>query len=130
MATSIFLAKFFSIYLIVIAILMLVKQHKFIDDMKAMLANHGVTVLANIVTLLLGAFLVAAHNVWMLGWPVLITILAWLTLIKGIVRLFVTDIDVKLGKLIESKTYFYISGVISLIIGLFLGFHGFFPTLW
>ncbi|HAK53772.1 MAG TPA: hypothetical protein DCM54_17980 [Gammaproteobacteria bacterium] len=36
------------------------------------------------ITLLLGLVTVIAHNVWVADWRVIITVLGWTTLIKGI----------------------------------------------
>lgn len=39
------------------------------------------------IALVLGLLVVTFHNVWEWRWPVIITILGWLALIKGVVRI-------------------------------------------
>ena len=39
------------------------------------------------ITLLMGLVTVILHNLWVLDWRVVITILAWSTLIKGIMKI-------------------------------------------
>ncbi len=40
--------------------------------------------LTGILTLVFGFVLVVFHNVWVMGWPVIITVFGWIALFKGI----------------------------------------------
>lgn len=42
---------------------------------------------SGLLALLLGLLIVAFHNVWEWGWPVIITIIGWASILKGVVRI-------------------------------------------
>ena len=46
--------------------------------------NAGLTYLAGFITVVIGLLVVTYHNRWTKNWTVLITILGWLALVKGI----------------------------------------------
>lgn len=54
-------------------------------------ASPHVVYLNGFVLLVLGACLVALHNVWVARWPVLITLSAWALVALGLYRLFLPD---------------------------------------
>jgi hypothetical protein len=53
--------------------------------------DRTVTVATGYITMLLGLATVVAHNVWVWDWPVVITILGWGTLLKGIEKVGFPD---------------------------------------
>ena len=54
---------------------------KIADDL---FSNAGLTYLAGFITVIIGLLIVTYHNRWTKNWTVLITILGWLALVKGI----------------------------------------------
>jgi hypothetical protein len=44
--------------------------------------------MSGIILFVAGLAIVRAHNVWSGGWPVLVTVLGWLALLGGLVRMF------------------------------------------
>ena len=54
---------------------------KIADDL---FSNSGLTYLAGFITVVIGLLIVTYHNRWTKNWAVLITILGWLALVKGI----------------------------------------------
>jgi hypothetical protein len=59
------------------------KDHyrRILDDMYR---NSALTYMAGFTTVILGALIVNYHNIWTRDWRVLITIIGWLALIKGV----------------------------------------------
>ncbi len=53
--------------------------------------ERAVTIATGYITFLLGLATVVAHNVWVADWPVAITILGWVTLLKGIEKIGFPD---------------------------------------
>ncbi|PIR68185.1 hypothetical protein COU49_02465 [Candidatus Nomurabacteria bacterium CG10_big_fil_rev_8_21_14_0_10_35_16] len=49
--------------------------------------DRTITVSTGYITMLLGLITVVMHNIWVWNWPVVITILGWSTLIKGIIKI-------------------------------------------
>jgi hypothetical protein len=66
------------------------------------------------------------HNVWVLGWPVIITILGWLAVIGGTVRILAPQGAGNAGrKLIARPHIITISGAVWFVTGAVLCFFGY-----
>ena len=48
--------------------------------------------LSGVLSLLAGLAIVIAHNRWSGGWPVIITVLGWLMVIGGVIRIVVPQV--------------------------------------
>ena len=82
--------------------------------------------LSGLLSMLGGLAVINAHPSWSRDWRVVITIIGWLLLVGGIVRIVLPDIMVKLGStLYGSPTALPIVAVISLVLGGFLSFKGY-----
>ncbi|MBN2224707.1 MAG: hypothetical protein JW765_08560 [Deltaproteobacteria bacterium] len=82
--------------------------------------------LTGILTLVLGFVLVVSHNVWVMGWTVIITIFGWLALVKGFMILAFPGFYGYIGsKLKMSGAFMRVYPVIVLLIGVFLLLLGF-----
>jgi hypothetical protein len=82
--------------------------------------------LSGLLSMLAGLALVNAHPSWTRDWRVVITILGWLLLVGGIVRIVLPDIILKLGStLYGSPTTLLLVAIISLALGGFLSFKGY-----
>jgi len=46
--------------------------------------SPGLTYLSGFIALIVGMILVTYHNRWVSDWPVLITVVGWLSLVKGV----------------------------------------------
>lgn len=125
MLTSLFLAKFFSIYFFIISLAMLSCPSAFRARAKSYMNNEGLMLLGGIIALLLGIFLILIHSTWVYNWTVLITLLAWLTFIKGIVHVLCPNVAQKMMHKMDNQTTYRISGLICLALAVYLGYHGF-----
>ena len=126
MTTSIILAQILSLYLIILSVAMLANKHYYQDAMISMLQNSGVMFLTAIITLLLGILLVVFHNIWVLDWRVTITILAWLALLKGVLRILFPKMIQKWSSNIQNNCVYNSSLGICLVLGVYLACKGFF----
>lgn len=116
-----FLATVMGWYLVIVSLLLLLRHDLVLQAMKEIAGHHAIMLVVGVFTLIIGLLLVASHNFWLMDWPVVITIFAWLVLISGIVRLFFPERVYKIWNNTMNKSQkLMISGVITLIIGLFL----------
>ena len=77
-----------------------------------------------------GLAVVLSHNVWVLNWPLIITLLGWIAVISGALRVFAPDRALKIGKKgIASKEITTASAAIWLVIGAVLCYFGFRPGM-
>lgn len=88
MEWSIFLGKFFGIYLIIMSIFILIRQHLLNEVVDSFLKNSGLMYFSGSLLVFFGLLLVLSHNVWQFNWRVIITLLGYLMLLKGLMRLF------------------------------------------
>ena len=100
METSIFLAKVLGIVCTISAAAVLVRYKQTMSLEKEVLANRGLAMFAAYTILVLGALMVASHNVWVADWRVVITLLGWSLLLKGVGRIFM---PAQVEKMIERK---------------------------
>lgn len=124
MDISIFWAKFLGLYCVLLGIGMLVNSKQF----KAFIieaANNPLTIFfSGILALIFGLLIVITHNVWV-GWPIIITVIGWVALIKGIIRLYFSRwLAGYISKFSENNLY-YATVVICFILGLVLLYFGF-----
>lgn len=122
MATT-FLATVVGWYMVIFGLLIIIRYEHIKSVMADIMAQRGLFFLLGIITLMLGLLMVASHNIWVMGWPVSVTIVSWLVLISGVIRLFLPDAQ-KMGKsLLHDPMRMKIIGGILLIFGGYLLFH-------
>jgi len=85
METSIYLAKLMGPIYLVIAIGMLLNRDHYRAVANEIAASPALFYLAGVLALVIGGLIVLLNNVWS-GWPVVITILGWTAIAKGVVR--------------------------------------------
>ena len=74
--------------------------------------------------LLAGFLIVNFHNVWVWDWTVIITVLGWLALLKGILLLLLPKTMVALTRLVTN--ILWVAVVFVLVMAGVLGYFGFF----
>jgi hypothetical protein len=71
-----------------IGIAMLINHNRFPDMVGQYAQNQALIFLTGILSLLGGLSIVRVHNVWTGGWRVILTVLGWLAIIGGLVRMW------------------------------------------
>lgn len=121
MELSIFLAKVIGWLFVIMGIFLLARQKLISSIIEDTLEQPGLLFILGFITLVMGLLLVVSHNMWTMSWPVIITIIAWLTLLGGIFRLFSPDLNKNLARgWLKKPTYIIVSAIIYIIIGLYL----------
>lgn len=121
MEMSILLAKFWGGFYVIFGTLFIVTRQlgrtiEMTDD-KSFVISTGYH------TLLMGLVTVVLHNVWVLDWPVVITILGWTTLFKGITKIGFPEFIHKRAQMFKDRQVF--STVFILALGAWLLWMGF-----
>jgi len=127
---TVFLARLFGLYCIIIAATMLSQPEAFVGLVHAFVANAPLVLIVGIFTLFGGLALVLLHNFWSgAALTVIITLVGWLTLIKAVVLLVLPS--PKLVALYGGVTsaHILISGSLTLLLGIYLTIAGFRATL-
>lgn len=84
METSIYLAKIIWPLFIVIALSMIMSHNHYKEMIKKMWDNLLLMYISGLFAYTIGILIVLNHNIWVLDWFVIITILWWLSLIKWV----------------------------------------------
>ena len=95
---------------------------RLVDDM---FSNAALTYFMGFTTVIIGFLIVNYHNTWVRDWTVLITIIGWLALIKGVLIIafptFAQSYSERVFKGRGLKTFPYV----AILLGLLFGYFGF-----
>ncbi len=127
MDLSIFLAKVLGLYFIIVAVMCLIKRKEFSKIIDGFFDNTALLYVTGIITVVLGLTMVIGHNIWENSWRVVITLIGWIVLLKGLAFLFLPKkIMFKFAKSFRwSKEWYFIVAIIMVLFGLYLASKGF-----
>jgi hypothetical protein len=127
-ARTAFLSKLIGVYCIVVGIVMGLHKQATLDTVVALVHDSAALFVFGLVLVAAGLALVLSHNVWSGGAvPVLVTLVGWLSLLKGLLFLLLPPpAAVGIGVWgTPYAQYFYLDVALSLIIGAYLTYAGF-----
>jgi hypothetical protein len=120
MNISIFFAQMLGIIFVVLGLSMIFNKKWTSIAIDEMTKNQGIIWLAGLITLILGATIVGLNNIWTSGLPLFVTILGWLTLIKGATILIFPNFSFSYYKKMNKGNIFVWGGVFVTVLGLIL----------
>lgn len=127
MNISIFLAQALGMYLFIMGTALVVNREVIRDFMEYAENNHYVIFIIGVITTVVGILLVLSHNIWVADWRVLITLLAWSTLIAGVIRMVKSQWCANvIHACLTSERNYNMGVLIVLIFSLIFLYHGFF----
>jgi hypothetical protein len=125
---TIFLSKLFGLYFILVSLPMMLHKQAVIEMVTGLLRDPTTMFVLGLLALVAGLAMVLGHNIWSGGvLPVVVTIIGWLALIKGLLFLLLFSGGAEglyLGTLHFSQL-FYLYMAICLAIGACLTYGGF-----
>ena len=126
MAISTYLAKLIGPIFLTIGIGMLVNGPFYRDLITEAVASHVLIYLSGVLSLLAGLAVVMAHNRWSGGWPIIITVLGWLMVIGGVIRIVVPQLVQTVAVTIYAgHAAIIVAAILCVALGGFLSFKGF-----
>ena len=90
-----------------------------------MYKNAGLTYMTGFMAVIVGFLIVHHHNLWGRDWTVLITIMGWLSLIKGVFIIAFPKFIQRLSEPFLTDRALKIIPYVALLIGLLFGYFGF-----
>jgi len=124
MALSNYLAEIWGISITVVCLALLIKE-KHLRRLFAEIETENNMFCWGLASVVIGLAMVLAHNVWVKNWQVIVTILGWISLIKGLSLLFIPELVKSWVKKIESKQWLPFALVVGVFIGLAITYYGF-----
>jgi len=122
-----FLSRLIGFYSIVVSLSMVVHKQATVGMVTALTHNAPVLFVVGLITVVAGLAMVLSHNVWS-GGPVtvIVTLIGWITLIKGLFFLFLSPETASwlfLGEF-HYEQLFYLYTAISFLLGIYLTYGG------
>ncbi|EJQ37637.1 hypothetical protein IEE_05196 [Bacillus cereus BAG5X1-1] len=102
METSIFLGLFWGWTTVIISGILFVRPSVLRELKKLVVEDRGFGIMYGFLSIFLGLGTVILHNIWAFNWQGLITLIAWLALLKGIYIIIypepskITDFEVRI----------------------------------
>ena len=128
MAHSKLIAGFIGPLLAAMGLAMLVNRDLFPAMIGQLAQSYGLIFLSGILSLLGGIAIVRVHNVWSGGWPIIVTVLGWLAIAGGLVRMWFPQ---QAGPIAErfagNSSALLVAGIVVLALGAFLSYKAYGP---
>ena len=126
-STSVLIARILGLLYLSIAAGCFIRKDYFRDILKTFSENALLVYFSGFIALICGALLVHAHNIWEADWRVLVTVIGWIALFKGILLLACPGLMLRL-----TKVFLLLNPLLRLIpwvcaaIGILFAYFGFF----
>ena len=117
---TIILAHIFGLTFMVLGLSMFLNKKWTASVVEEISKSQGLIWLAGLLTVFMGAFIISFNYIWTSGLPLFVTILGWLTFIKGAVILIFPHFTISYYTKMNRDNIFVWGGVIVFILGLLL----------
>ena len=121
-----FLAQVLGLYMVIMAIITLQRRDLYRNILRGIDKPNLAMMMGSAMGLIIGLVLVDVHNIWVMEPHVVITIVAWIILIKSVLWLSMPERMLTLCKKISKSSWFYLQMAITGLVGAFLVGNGFF----
>lgn len=126
MERSVFLSKALGIYLLVVSVCMLINMPYFFVRVQLLMHDPNAMFITGFMTLILGILMVLSHNIWLWNWRVLVTIVSWLTFLKGVSVLACPTYLIDLSASVTAGSgAAYCAAIFDLLLALVFCYYGF-----
>ncbi len=116
MEISIFFARLWGCFFLIFGLLFIITQY--LGKVIEMTKDKAFVISTGYITMLMGLVTVILHNVWVQDWVVVITILGWSTLIKGIMKIGFPEQIHRQAQMFKKKQM--ISAILLAVLGAWL----------
>lgn len=121
-----FLSKLVGLYVVVIAIAVVVNKQMMVATVTGLFQDPAVVVISGVMALGIGLAIVLGHNVWSGTAAIIVTIIGWLSLLKGLALLLLpANVQAAYFLAVHYNQYFYAYAAVTLVVGIYLTYEGF-----
>lgn len=126
METSILIAKIIAIVYLSFGIGLLFNTSFYKKGIEELLDNAGYMILAGTSTIITGFLIIEYHNNWVKNWTVVITLIGWIALIKGILILTFPKAMVFFKPMFQYDNLYKYLAPLVILFGLIFSYFGFY----
>jgi hypothetical protein len=127
MVTSIFLAKLFGLFFVILGLSAMLHPKRLQNIFIELKKSPVLMFMTSFVLLIMGIALVISHSIFVLDWRLLITVLCWIVFLKSAACLILPEKWIENPhRLLEHPGFYYSVSIIYLLLGAFMIYHGFF----
>jgi hypothetical protein len=125
MDLSIFVAQVAAIIYLAVGVGILLDKKYYAKVFDTVMKDMTAMYLGGFMALIIGFALVTFHNEWVKSWEVLVTIIGWVALIKGVLLFAFPTTLIGLTKPFVNRKYLNVIAIVAIILGLVFGYFGF-----
>ena len=124
---TLYLSRLIGLFALALALVMIARRDSFGSITSALVHDPALLFVLGLITLAIGLAMVLGHNIWSGGiLPVVITLIGWLQLIRGLVALLTpSDVLAHFFDTMNFAQFSYGAFAITLVLGLYLTYMGF-----
>jgi hypothetical protein len=122
-----FLSRLIGLFCIIISVSMVAHRHATVETVTALVHNPPLLLIVAVIGLIAGLAIVLGHSIWSGSvLPVIVTLVGWLILIKGLLFLLIPpQAAVALFERLRYDQFFFAYAAVSFVIGVYLTYGGF-----
>ncbi|KTC68070.1 Integral membrane protein (PIN domain superfamily) [Legionella birminghamensis] len=113
------------LYLLIVALILIARGPYYQELMKRVGTNSGWILVGASFSLVFGLIMVVIHNIWEWDYELLVTVIAWLIVVKSILWLAFPESMLGIAQRVYSGGSYYVIMALVGILGVFLISHGF-----
>lgn len=126
METSTLIAKMIGFIYLSFGVGILLNGQYYKKEIPKLLENTTYLIFGGFLAIVFGLLIIENHNYWVKNWTVLITIIGWVALIKGIILLAFPTVISSFKSFFSIPKFYPVLGVLIIIFGLFFLYLGYF----
>jgi len=109
--------------LVAIGAAILLNLGSFAEMVKQIAEDPGLIFLSGVLLLVAGVAILRVHNLWAGGWPVVVTVLGWLAVVGGLMRMFLPFRLAAMAAVLGQHTVLIATmAIVVLLLGAFLSY--------
>jgi hypothetical protein len=124
--TTLTLIQIFGPVLFIMGISMLIRRDVYIDAMKNLINNAPFAVFAGVANLVVGIAILNTHNIWGTAPEVIVSLVGWLALIKGLHLTLSPETFFRTTKKLLNKSFMLYGGLVVTALGVYLSWAAYF----
>ena len=124
MTISSFFAQVLGIIFLVVGVSIVFKKNYVVAALDEITRSKALLWLSGFSALCMGAVMVVLNNFWTSGLPLVITLLGWMSLLKGAALLLMPEVTVSMYRKMDKDSLFIVAGFVAFILGLILLYLG------